>query len=91
MPARLEAHVHGLVQGVFFRHDTCLRAQALNLSGSVENRPDGAVRVIAEGERDSLEQLLQWLHEGSELAMVSRVESCWGESTDSFTGFEILR
>jgi len=91
MTTRLEAHVHGLVQGVFFRHHTRLQAQALNLSGSVENRPDGAVRVIAEGERDSLEQLLRWLHEGPELAMVSRVESCWGEPTDSFTGFEILR
>ena len=91
MTTRLEAHVHGLVQGVFFRHDTCLRAQALGLSGSIENRPDGTVHVIAEGERDSLELLLRWLHEGSELAMVSRVESCWREFTDSFTGFEILR
>ncbi len=91
MTTRLEAHVHGLVQGVFFRHHMRLRAQALKLTGSIENHPDGTVHVIAEGERDSLELLLQWLHEGSELAMVSRVESCWGESTDSFTGFEILR
>ncbi len=91
MTTRLEAHDHGHVQGVFFRHHTRLRAQALKLTGSVKNRPDGTVHVIAEGERDSLELLLQWLHEGSELAMVSRVKSCWGESTDSFTGFEILR
>ena len=91
MTTRLEAHVYGLVHGVFFRHHTCLRAQALNLSGSVENRPDGTVRVIAEGERDSLEQLLQWLIEGPELAVVNRVDSYWGEPTDSFSGFGILR
>lgn len=91
MTARLEAYVHGFVQGVFFRHHTRLRAQALNLSGSIENCPDGAVLVIAEGERDSLEQLLQWLGEGPELAVVNRVDCCWGESTDSFSGFGILR
>ncbi len=91
MTTRLEAHVHGLVQGVFFRHQTRLRAQELCLTGCVENRPDGAVRVIAEGDNESLELLLQWLHEGPELATVSRVESCWSEPSDSFTGFEILR
>ena len=91
MTTRLEAHVHGLVQGVFFRHHTRLRAQALYLSGSVENRPDGTVRVIAEGEREPLEQLLQWLYEGPELAVVDRVDCYWSESTDSFSGFGILR
>ncbi|MFC2105345.1 acylphosphatase [Candidatus Bipolaricaulota bacterium] len=91
MTKRLEAQVHGHVQGVFFRHHMRLRAQALKLTGCVENRPDGAVRVIAEGDHESLKLLLQWLHEGPELAMVSRVESCWSEPSDSFTGFDILR
>jgi len=88
---RLEATAHGLVQGVFFRHFTRLRAQALGLSGTVENCPDGSVRVIAEGARGSLESLLQWLHEGPELAVVRRVESRWCQPTCSFEGFDILR
>ena len=91
MTTRLEAQVHGLVQGVFFRHHARLRAQELCLTGSVENRPDGSVHVIAEGDNESLKLLLRWLREGPELAIVSRVESCWGKPTDSFTGFEILR
>ena len=91
MMARFEACVHGLVQGVFFRHFAQRQAQALNLSGIVENQPDGTVRVIAEGEREPLEQLLQWLEHGPDLANVDRVDVDWGEPTDSFSGFEILR
>lgn len=91
MMPRLEAIVHGLVQGVLFRHHTRLRAQELGLTGCVENRADGAVSIIAEGDRESLKQLLQWLHEGPQPAMVNRVESSWGEPTHSFTKFEILR
>ncbi len=91
MVTRLEAQVHGLVQGVFFRHHTRLRAQALGVSGSVENCPNGSVRVVAEGEKHSLEQLLAWLQVGPELAAVDRVESRWGESNGTFSGFVILR
>ena len=89
--ARLEATVHGLVQGVLFRYHAQLRARELGLTGCIENRADGSVRAIAEGDRESLERLLQWLHEGPNLAIVSHVESYWGEPTHSFTGFEILR
>ena len=91
MTTRLEVHVHGLVQGVFFRYHTRLRAQELHVSGCVENCPDGTVHVIAEGEKDSLEQLLQWLHVGPPLAVVDRVESCWDKASESFSGFGILR
>jgi acylphosphatase len=89
--ARLEAIVHGLVQGVFFRHHTQLQARELCLTGSVENCPDGAVRVIAEGKKESLERLCQWLHVGPELAVVACVDVQWDEPTGSLAGFRILR
>ena len=88
---QLEAHVHGLVQGVFFRYSTQCQAQLLGLVGWVENTPDGSVHVIAEGRREALEALLAWLHVGPELATVSRVEATWHEATHAFTGFAIRR
>ncbi|MBE0634799.1 acylphosphatase [Candidatus Bipolaricaulota bacterium] len=88
---RLEAEVHGLVQGVFFRYSAQRQAQALGLTGHVENRPDGSVHVIAEGNRDALERLLQWLHKGPELANVTWVDASWSEPTDAFAGFTIRR
>ena len=91
MTTRLEADVHGLVQGVFFRHQTRLQAQAMKLTGSVENCPDGTVRVIAEGERDSLEHLLAWLYQGPELARVDRVDVQWSQSLGGQSDFTVLR
>jgi len=88
---RLEAHVHGLVQGVFFRHFTRLTAQELGITGSVGNQPDGTVLVIAEGSQENLDVFLKWLHHGPELARVDRVSVAWGEFAGSHRSFRILR
>ena len=91
MIQRLEASVHGLVQGVFFRYFTRARAQELKLSGSVSNQPDGTVHVIAEGPQEDVEKLLEWLRQGPELARVDRVDIQWNTSADTPSGFAILR
>ena len=88
---RLEAIVHGLVQGVFFRYHTRLEATRLGLAGTVRNLADGTVEVIAEGPRDALDRLLAWLRRGPELAVVDRVTAEWRTATGDRRGFEILR
>lgn len=88
---RLEAIVYGVVQGVFFRHHTRLEATRLGLSGTVRNRPDGTVGVIAEGPRRQLDGLLSWLHCGPGLADVERVEVEWKDATGGCSGFRIVR
>jgi len=88
---RLEATVHGVVQGVFFRYSTNLQADRLGLAGSVENQPDGSVKVIAEGPRDRLEDLLAWLRVGPDAAVVERVDVVWRPAERSFETFAILR
>ena len=91
MTTRLEAHVHGLVQGVFFRHSTRLTAQRLGITGSVSNEPNGTVLVVAEGPRESLDTLLEWLRRGPDLARVDHVDVEWGHSLGGQTDFTILR
>ena len=88
---RLHAIVYGIVQGVNFRYYTTLRAQALDLTGWVRNRPDGTVEVSAEGSRAALEQLLAFLREGPGPAHVDRVDAEWVKSTGQFTRFQVLR
>jgi len=88
---RLEAHVHGLVQGVFFRHFTQLTARRLGIAGNVSNQPDGTVRVVAEGAQEKLDVLLEWLRHGPELARVERVNVKWYPSQFTNTDFSILR
>ena len=91
MIQRLEASVHGLVQGVFFRHFTRARAQELKLSGTVSNQPDGTVHVIAEGPQEDIKKLLEWLQQGPELARVDHVDVEWGQSDGQTHEFTILR
>ena len=54
---RLTAMISGRVQRVGYRAKVVSAAQSLGLTGFVQNRPDGRVLLIAEGERDSLEKL----------------------------------
>ncbi|TBN56638.1 acylphosphatase [Glaciihabitans arcticus] len=68
---RILAIVSGRVQGVGFRWATLEKAEALGLSGSVRNEPDGTVRVEIEGVR--ADELLAWLHDGPAYAWVSSV------------------
>lgn len=88
---RIEARIHGKVQGVFYRANTREKAQALGLSGWVENLPDGTVRLVAEGPRSELEELVEWTHEGSPAARVDEVDVEWSEATGEFNSFEIAR
>ena len=89
--SRLDVTVHGIVQGVFFRHHTRIEATSLGLVGTVRNQPNGSVRVIADGPRDRLERLLEWLRHGPELAVVERVDAAWSDADGTYTGFDIIR
>ena len=64
MNKRIEATVHGRVQGVAFRHYTLMEANELKLTGWVANRHDGTVRVVAEGPEPALVRLAGWLRNG---------------------------
>lgn len=88
---RFEATVHGIVQGVFFRYNTRLRAEGLGVVGTVENRPDGTVRIVAEGPRERLDEFLAWLRVGPEAAVVDRVDVTWSEASGGYGAFRILR
>jgi acylphosphatase len=86
---RLEAVVHGRVQGVGFRVFVRRGARRLGLRGWVANEPAGRLRCVAEGPRAALEALLRELNEGPPSAFVDRVEASWGLATGEFEAFEV--
>ncbi|WP_025267241.1 acylphosphatase [Bibersteinia trehalosi] len=65
--------IFGRVQGVGFRFFTWQQAQKIGLSGTVRNRDDGSVEVIAQGSEKQLTQLKQWLLQGSRFARVENI------------------
>jgi acylphosphatase len=86
---RLQATVHGRVQGVSFRYYTRRRAAELGVVGYVRNAWDGTVEVVAEGQRAALEELLAFLRVGPPAAMVAQVEVRWVAPTHAFDRFEV--
>lgn len=87
--ARLQAIVHGRVQGVNFRYYTLQRARDLRLTGYVRNLWDGTVEVVAEGQHSDLEELLAFLHVGPRAAFVTQVDTRWSATTGGFGRFEV--
>lgn len=86
---RLTAWVRGRVQGVGFRWWT--RATALEIGGLlgyVSNLGDGRVQVVAEGERERCERLLDWLRTGDTPGRVEGVTEIWDVSRGGYDGFE---
>lgn len=89
MNQRLEAKVYGRVQMVMFRDFARRKAKRLSLCGYVKNLDDGTVWVVAEGERNMLEQFLGHIHRGPMFSRVEDVEIEWKEAAGEFKDFVI--
>lgn len=94
MQKRLECKITGIVQGVMYRDFVKRKAISLGLTGTVENRSDGSVFVVAEGEEESLKKFVPMLRKKPLISrMVARVETLeerWEEATGEFLDFKIL-
>ena len=88
--ASVRVIVYGYVQGVFFRAFASRRARELGLTGYVRNLPGReAVEVQAEGERNQLEKLIDYLKLGPPAARVEKVITKWSKYTGSYPAFGI--
>jgi acylphosphatase len=85
---RVRVLIRGRVQGVFFRAETRARAESLGLSGSVRNRPDGAVEAVFEGDPERVESMVAWCRRGPEGASVEDVEVS-SEEPSGERGFDV--
>lgn len=86
----LEAIITGRVQMVMFRDFTKRHGRKMNLLGTVENCPDGTVKVVAQGERGQLEAFIATLRKGSPLSRVDDITVSWRKPTAAFSGFDIV-
>lgn len=89
MSVSARVHISGRVQGVWFRQSTKEQAVALGISGWCRNCPDGRVEALLQGEKDAVQLLIDWCHEGPRMARVDQVAVEWVSADETFTGFEI--
>jgi len=84
---RAHVFVRGRVQGVFFRSETEYEAVKRNVCGWVRNLPDGRVEAVFEGEKEAVEQMVEFCRRGPRGARVSKVEVRWEEYRGEFKEF----
>jgi acylphosphatase len=67
--------VRGRVQGVWYRASAKARASELKLAGWARNCPDGTVEIHAEGDRQNLDQFIEWCRKGPSAAEVTGLDT----------------
>ena len=77
MNTRAHILVQGSVQGVFFRDHTQKWASSLGVCGWVKNLANGQVEILAEGEKDRIEDLIGLVIKGPPLSRVEGMEIEW--------------
>lgn len=86
---RMRLFVEGSVQGVGFRFFTSRTANNLGIKGFVRNLADGRVEIVAEGEKNKLKKLMEFVKQGPITARVERVIVQWEHETGEFKTFEV--
>lgn len=86
----IQCIVTGKVQGVGYRSYLQEAATELKLVGYAQNRADGSVLVVAQGEPETLKSFVEYLHEGSVMAVVEGVAVEWRTAGKTFSEFSVL-
>lgn len=85
---RLTAHVSGRVQRVGYRAKVVSQALEMGLVGFIQNRPDGRVLVIAEGEKkDELERFASAIQIKNALIDVENVSVEYSQGSGEYSIF----
>lgn len=90
MKRKVTIQLSGRVQGVYFRIFTQNHAKQLGVNGFARNLSDGRVEVVAEGDGEKIDKLIQWCRKGPPRARVEHVEIFEQEADGAFSSFDIL-
>jgi acylphosphatase len=85
--AAVFAVLEGRVQGVGFRYHASQECRRLGLAGWVQNTRRGKVELWAEGPKEQLAALLQWLRDGPPGARVDSLVYDYRPATGQYTNF----
>ena len=89
---KLTVHIiiKGKVQGVSFRYFTLKQAQELEITGWVQNKPNGNVEAFAHGDKTNLELFIKKLQQGSSFSSVDNVILNWELAEKNYSDFSII-
>lgn len=87
---RAHAYITGRVQGVFYRSHVADLAESLGVAGWVRNLSDGRVEALLEGEKESVDKIIEFCRRGPPGAYVLDFEVKWEPWLDEFSNFKII-
>ncbi len=90
MNVRAHVIVSGRVQGVYFRGSTRREAMKYGVTGWVRNLPDGRVEAVFEGDKDMVDNAVEFAKIGPSHSKVTDIELNWQEYIGDFKDFRIL-
>ena len=90
MKVRAHVFVSGFVQGVFFRYETQRKAARRGVTGWVRNLHDGRVETVFEGEKEAVDEMIEFCRRGPPSATVKNVEVYWETPAGEYQGFDVL-
>ena len=91
MAEQVRAHVviRGRVQGVFFRMNTARAADRFGVFGWARNKRNGTVEAVFEGDKEKVDDVLEWCQTGDAPARVERVDLDWEPYSGEYDSFDI--
>lgn len=84
MAVRATLIVKSNVQSAGYRAKVMKQAQGLGLCGKVENLPDGNVQIICEGEKKTIEKLIELIKMKNIIAEVDTIKPIYEAATGEF-------
>jgi len=85
----LQIIVSGTVQGVFFRANTSQKAADFGLKGYAKNLLDGTVEIVAEGDEEKINKLIEFIRSNPGASKVTNLD-IKNIDLQSFKNFEII-
>lgn len=83
--------ISGRVQGVGYRDYVSHAAQECSVLGYAKNQSNGSVLVCGQGKQSDLKNFIEYLHEGSVVAVVDKVSVRWNSVEAEYDDFSISR
>ncbi|AKG04454.2 acylphosphatase [Salimicrobium jeotgali] len=83
--------VHGRVQGVGFRMSAKQVADRHGITGQVQNKEDGTVEIIAQGEEEKIQEFIKKIENGpAPAADVTKTDVTDLDGPGNFQDFEVV-
>ncbi|MCX7927990.1 MAG: acylphosphatase [Candidatus Omnitrophica bacterium] len=86
--SQVEVIYRGRVQGVGFRYTVRSIARSLKVAGWVKNLADGSVQLMAQADKQTLENFLNQIKEEFS-GYIRDVDLTWNKPTQKWDSFEI--